>query len=462
MGVYRVRLGLLVALALAAGLGAAPARASGLTSYVLIGEDGARVARVITPDAQCPTMRLDGQPAPMTVRAPAHTVPARSAKPAVFDGLVCEATIPAGVTRASVEGRNLPLPPAVIQRMAIIGDTGCRILPTKDGQACNDPSEKGYPFARVAASVARWKPDLVVHVGDYLYREQPCPEGNAGCAGSAWGYGADAWRQDWFDPAAPMFTAAPLALSRGNHETCVRAGQGWWLYLDPRPLAPHRDCNDKADDDIGDFSIPYAVPLGQHSQLIMFDSAATSGKPLAADDPRAVHYRQAYAKIAALAAASPHSMLVNHHPILGFAAYQGPSGPFLAPGNGGLQSVFGAYSPSYVPAGVDVLLAGHIHVWEAVSFSSDHPGQIIAGFSGTLEDIVPIPAAPPPGAAPAKGAVVKALSSWVVGFGFMTLERVGDGAWNAQVRDVDGHVVNTCKIRGSDIACALAQAPGRG
>ena len=443
---------------------AAPTGDFSLTSYVLLGEDGARVARVITPQTSCPGMTVDGQSAAMAPRAPAGTValrttisPPTDSKPSTFDGLVCEATIPATAKTAAVAGRNLPLPPAVIRRVVVIGDTGCRIKTLDNAsQACND--SKAYPFAQVAASVAAWKPDVVVHVGDFLYRENACPTTNPGCAGSPWGYGADAWRADFFTPAEPMLTVAPLAFARGNHESCARGGQGWWRYLDPHAYVPGRDCNDPTYDTIGDYTDPYAVPLGDNAQLIFFDSSNAPGKALSDGDIRAAHYRDAFAKIAALAAGAPHSILVNHHPILGFAMREGEAGPpTLAAANGGLQSVFGALSPRYLPQGVDLTLAGHIHVWEAVSFTSDQPGQIIAGFSGTLEDIVPIPATPPADATPAKGAVVKALSSWVDGFGFMTMERRGDDAWDVQVRDATGAVVNTCRIWNRDISCATAQ-----
>ena len=463
----------LAVFAVAAGLVSTPALAAPaadfpMTSYVLLGEDGARVARVITPKTGCPALLADGRAMRMSPRAPAQTVAQRTtissaadAKASVFDGLVCEATIPASVKSASVGGRNLPLPPAVVRRIVVIGDTGCRIKSLDNAsQACNDA--KAYPFARVAASAARWKPDLVVHVGDFLYRENPCPAANPGCAGSPWGYGADAWRADFFAPAEPLFTVAPLALARGNHESCVRAGQGWWRYLDPHEYVPGRDCNEPANDAIGDFTDPYAVPLGDNARLIMFDSSDAPGRALAGDDIRVARYRDAYAKIAVLAAGAPHNILVNHHPVLGFAAKEGEGGkPALSPGNAGLQSVFGTLSPRYLPAGIDVSLAGHVHVWEAVSFSSDHPAQIIAGFSGTLEDIAPLPATAPAGATPAKGAVVKALSSWVDGFGFMTMERRGDDAWDVEVHDVAGAVVNTCRIRGRDVACAAAQVASR-
>jgi hypothetical protein len=452
-------------LAAATGVSAGPLMAS----YVLLGEDGARIARVITSAPQCPSMVLDGRQAAMNVRASAATIPQRTtisspedSKPSAFAVLTCEATIPASVSAASVEDRPLPLPPSVIRRIVVIGDTGCRLkVLDKAFQPCNDP--KAYPFAQVAASAARWKPDLVVHVGDFLYRENACPTDQPGCTGSPWGYGADAWQADFFGPAEPLLRAAPLAMARGNHESCARAGQGWWRFLDVRELLDGRDCNDPAYDAIGDFSDPYAVPLGEDAQLIMFDSSDTSGKPLADSDIRAARYRDAYVKIAALAAGSPHNILVNHHPVLGFAAKQEDSGQVtLEPGNRGLQSVFGSLNPAtLLPEGIEVSLAGHIHLWEQVSYSTGHATQFIAGFSGTLEDIVPLPAQPPADATPAKGAVVRSMSSWVDGFGFMTMERQGPDQWTVQVHDVTGAVVNTCQVKGRQADCAVAQVAKR-
>ncbi|MBC7490276.1 MAG: hypothetical protein H7240_10280 [Glaciimonas sp.] len=66
----------------------------------------------------------------------------------------------------------------------------------------------------------------------------------------------------FFRPASTLLHAAPWLILRGNHESCARAGQRWWRFIDPRPLTPGRDCNAAANDDDGDYSDPYVVPIG--------------------------------------------------------------------------------------------------------------------------------------------------------------------------------------------------------
>lgn len=43
----------------------------------------------------------------------------------------------------------------------------------------------------------------------------------------------EAWRADFFAPAAPLLSRAPWVPARGNHELCSRAGPGWFYFLDP-------------------------------------------------------------------------------------------------------------------------------------------------------------------------------------------------------------------------------------
>jgi hypothetical protein len=81
----------------------------------------------------------------------------------------------------------------------------------------------------------------------------------------------------------------------------------------------------------------------------------------------------------------------------------------------------------------------------------------VAGFAGTAEDIVPLPRTAPPGQSPAPGAVIEAMSSWIDGFGFMTMERTGPDTWHVVVHDRDGNALNTCTVRGRHSTCAMPQ-----
>ena len=56
--------------------------------------------------------------------------------------------LPAGAVHASVAGIKLALPKSVVNRVVIIGDTGCRIQIGKVYQACGDPTQ--WPFSVIS------------------------------------------------------------------------------------------------------------------------------------------------------------------------------------------------------------------------------------------------------------------------------------------------------------------------
>lgn len=428
-------------------------------AYVVMAGDGDAVARVVTTARQCPAIKIDGVKRAMSVRASPGMLPLRptastvaNSKPSAFPVSVCEADLPKGTRTASVAGRALPVPKRVIRRIVVIGDTGCRLKASENAyQACNDP--QAYPFATVAAQAAAWRPDAVVHVGDYLYRENPCPAGNAGCAGSPWGYGWDSWQADFFTPGAPLLAAAPWVVTRGNHESCVRAGQGWWRLLDPRPLSPRRDCFGAEDDVSGDYSPPYAVKLGQSAQIVVMDLSNAGKKKIAADDPRYAEFIATHNALARYARNGKFTFATDHYPILGITVPDGE--PTLSPkaGSAAFRSTFGSIDPAIVPAGVDVLLAGHVHLWEHIDYSGSTPSQFIAGFSGTQEDAVPLPSKLPPGTTPLPGVTVQQFDAWTHGFGFMTMERTGTRSWRVAVRHADGRLLRRCEIKGRHSHC---------
>jgi len=439
-------------------------------AFVVLGEEGRPVARAITTAAACPVLVADGNLLPMTTRAPPATLPLRptrsapeESKPSAFPVRVCEAALPAGVIRASIGERALPLVKPEPRRIVVIGDTGCRIKSSDHAfQPCNDAA--AWPFAQVAAAAVAATPDLVIHVGDYHYRENACPVGNAGCAGSPWGYGWDAWNADFFVPAQPLFAAAPWVFVRGNHESCERAGQGWWRLLDPRPLIPGRDCNDPAQDESGDYSDPYAVPIAGDTALIVFDSSRVGVQRLAVTDPMFRTYTAQMQQAFALASRKPgtHNLFMIHHPILAFAPDPRTQPTGLYPGNESLQSVLQPINAEMLfPRSVDALLSGHFHLFEMVSYATAQPTQIVSGNGGTSAD-VPLPRDLPTGATPAPGAVIDSIVA-TNRYGYLTLERDTEategGAWRMQSRDREGRVLTTCTLRDRKTRCAPEVLP---
>jgi len=140
--------------------------------------------------------------------------------------------------RGEETSRAVPLKerPKTLNRILVLGDTGCRIT-HYTYQECK--YIEVWPFAKVAlsaAKIARGKLDLIIHVGDYHYREKPCHDDVPGCAESPYGDNWDTWKVDFFEPAAPLLSLAPWVMLRGNHEDCARAGRGWHLFFDLRDL----------------------------------------------------------------------------------------------------------------------------------------------------------------------------------------------------------------------------------
>lgn len=371
--------------------------------------------------------------------------------PPGFPVLTCEASVPAGATQVSVGGTRLPLPRPTAARLALIGDTGCRIEDGHTAQACNDPD--AWPFAglaRAVAELARWltgepergdfaslaqsiaalDPDLVVHVGDYLYREDACPDGDPGCAGSPYGYTWATIEADWFAPAAPLFGTAPLVLTRGNHESCSRAGTVWFRFLDSRPYSG--DCTD--------YTEPFAIAAGG-VQFLMLDSSAASDTSV--DPVQAAVYRQQYEVIRRLA--GRRAFLVTHRPMWAFGhAGEQDGQEVLFRDNPTLQ----AASDNALPASVEAVLSGHIHVFQLLGFDAARPPQLVVGNSGTeLDPVVTTPLA----GLEIAGATV-ATGNTLAEFGFTTLEAAGDG-WLLTWRDMDGERLGACTLAGTEVRC---------
>lgn len=333
----------------------------------------------------------------------------------------------------------LALPVPDPHRILVFGDTGCRIK-GKALQDCGNPAD--WPFPRIAARAAKLKPDLVIHVGDYLYRESPCPPGFAGCTGTPFGDNWTTWDADFFTPAKPLLAAAPWVFVRGNHEDCDRAGLGWLRLLGPLPFDAVAPC--------AAHLAPYSVPLGTVNLVVMDDA----GAPDTSVAPDMVPiYRS---EIASLATAEAPSWLLLHRPVWGAV-----TGPLRLP-VGGNQTMIAAIGNGGIPSPVELMLAGHIHTFEAMNFGEkDHvPPQLIAGFGGDTLDPTP---------SILKGTIFQGKSGVVVkdglslaGFGFVLMTKVAD-VWTIDVHDVQGKIELTCLLRGGRLNCPKGpRATGEG
>jgi hypothetical protein len=383
--------------------------------WVEIGADNILSVRVVVPSsvASCPQVYADGKE---------QEARQRGAADGDFPVTVCTAEVPLKTQKLSIGKAELPILPTTVNRIVVIGDTGCRIE-GKAVQNCDNTDE--WPFPMIAKEAAAMKPDLVIHVGDYYYRETECPAGQGGCARSPHGDNWGAWKADFLEPAAPLFQAAPWVMVRGNHEVCKRGGKGWMRLIDPRPEWPA--CADR--------SPPYRLHVGG-LDLLLFDDAD-------ADDLKTVPDKvAAYAKQFAtlLDGAPAHSWLLLHRPI--WALAQGNLG------NATINLTDQAAISGHVPAGLDMVVSGHLHDFTSYEFGPDRPSQLIVGDSGdTMLDLanVPLAGSQIDGMAVTKGFALER-------FGFFVMERNGD-SWDGTLYANDKSVLARCQISGRALDC---------
>jgi hypothetical protein len=394
-----------------------------LAQWVELGPDGGSSVRAIVDDV-CPAVMFDGAAVAMSVRsAPGGDV--GNVKPAVFPVRGCEVAVPAGAVAALLDGKPLPLGRPNPQRIVIFGDTGCR-LDRRNAQDCNDPA--AWPFPKIAAAAAAARPDLVIHVGDYHYREAPCPAGRDGCAGSPWGYGWDAWNADFFAPAAPLLAAAPWIMARGNHEDCDRAGEGWLRFLDRAPFVPScRDLSGVFVARLGDFGV------------VVVDGAR-------AEDPRgdmtamATMLRDQFRAV--LAQVPAEAWLVSHRPLN--AMRSADAGGADEVENAVQELAFGAI----MPAAVRMAVAGHIHFFQAVDFGGLRPPQLVVGTGG--DNLAPVPPVSMVGADINGLRVVSSVT--YAGFAYMVWDRAGD-QWTGTLFDANGRPLDHCRLSNRSLNC---------
>lgn len=395
-------------LVLAAALFAFAAAAAEHPVWLVHGPEGVVARTIVEGDGECPHITIDGRRERMRVRAlPGARYPVTS----------CEADIPRGAAAASIGDR--PLPVAKLGRtakIAILGDTGCR---RKAGsstkvQTCSDPN--AWPFKTVADSIAAWDPDLILNVGDYYYREAVCRNGNCVAAPYDW----SRWNADWFTPAARLLPSAPWVMVRGNHEDCNRAAEGWFRFLEPRRYLIYESQKMCKSNLL--WTPPYEVRTGG-MQFLVYDSSAVSDWKVDKSEVELVK-----TQLGLYAGKSRGAWMMLHHPFWGYGSYGAETETMWTAWNDA-----GAKVPD--PA---LMLTGHMHLLEMVSFGDNRIPQLVVGNGGTDLDKAP---------SNAKGQVVggRTITEFYADddFGWVAATHEG-GAWTFDIRDKNGKSKAVC------------------
>lgn len=255
-----------------------------------------------------------------------------------------------------------------IKKIVLIGDTGCRLKESKYGdsyQNCKDSKE--WSYAANMEKIAAEKPDLIIHVGDYHYREQ-CSEGKV-CRNytDTIGYGWRAWEADFFQPSEKGFATAPWVFVRGNHEDCKRAWEGYKL-LSEQTWKENCVATEKTE----------YIQIG-NLLLVNLDTASISDREETPEN--AAFWEQQFKDIEKTIASTNAKQvwLITHKPITGL----------VEDGKGGLDTTNNNLQKAFAKSGlknkIEFMIAGHIHNTQLLQ-AENFPKQIVVGNSGTSLD----------------------------------------------------------------------------
>jgi hypothetical protein len=217
-------------------------------------------------------------------------------------------------------------------------------------------------------------------------------------------------------------------MTRGNHEQCNRAGQGWYRFLDTQPFdtADVHTCDNPAYDDpgttstattantsctnysvygncSGNWNNPFLVEINSSTQIVVFDTsdakpqsqtvnaafpALPTGSTSLATNSSSLFfatYASELTTAGCLVGASsgtgcgsplPFNFWSNHHPIFGYATGSPPANAIPA-----FPPVMNHVFPgTYFPPPINLALHGHTHDYQALDFA---PGPLPDG--GTFQ-----------------------------------------------------------------------------
>ena len=414
--------------------------------WVVLGPNGA-VARSVTTDGSfddCPSINLHNQKASVTMKS---RVSKQIGMPTAFtDITVCEYPIPNNIRTVTIAGQktiSLASLHNSLTDVVVLGDTGCR-----GSQHCDNPRST-WQFPAIAEAAAKESAELLLHVGDYHYREG---FSQTGCKlqvqyGDCW----LSWELDFFKVASEkkLLSKAPWIFARGNHETCKteenrksRAWRGWFLLLDPRPLdeiiEPPKPGNfpipgydlwaGKNSHTCKAYTSPYEVKLKDRGVWVIDSSGISSrdrGDNHSDFKPQFDFINRSI---------TGPSWILLHHPVWGTSSHG-----WLTRS---LAQAWDAAKSEELEAHVEMIFAGHIHLFEKITLKG-LPTQFIFGGSGTSRDRTPLF----PGQLGFSRYFTASVQSFAYtrDFDFGVISEDDDGSnWNIAVKNTATKRLNTC------------------
>jgi len=433
---------------------------------------------VIATGTPCPTLNVVSQSSSNAVAGRASAASSKrsiamqmrtpgSTTDAAFSSIrACQANLPSGVASATVGKTSLPANlPAKIGKIAILGDTGCRIK----GSAVQDcASTVAWPLAQVSRSIANNKPDVTLFVGDFHYRESSCPSDLSGqCGGSPEPISglpfkdtSYSWLADTFLPMASLLSAAPILAGRGNHEACDRGGNGYSLLFEIRANAAA--CAPTASGDAPKTIDPtWAVDLPITSsrtlRTVVLDSATQPSSGDSELTSWAAVQRPFYRAAQTLSAkkSGRESWLLEHRPLFGIEA--------VAAGTpSSWESVDQTAAADGLTGNFNLLITGHAHLAEVAQIPGQ-PAQMIFGNGGTKldEGEIKLPSQGPlrdssgQPLSPLYPAYPNATYLWgKLKFGYaIATPLTGAGQWRFSLNDASGRRYETCFAAAKNVRC---------
>ena len=263
------------------------------------------------------------------------------------------------------------------------------------------------------------------------------------CGFPACGDGWETWNADFFAPAAPLLARAPWVMVRGNHELCSQAGRGYFRYLDPHTPAPPCPANPVTTPC---YTEPYALALGDALRLVVLDSANACGQAGLTD--HIATYRRQFDQLQALVGSgqAAQTWLVSHRPL--WAVLKDTAAETMFP-NYTLRQASG----DRLPAPISLILSGHEHVLQSLTFREPGlPATLMVGTGGAeLDNPANLPAhiADLPFD---NGGPTIAVGVNVHDHGYLLMERT-DRGWTATFFDRFDQPLATCDAAARPSVC---------